>query len=395
MEFEELEKKIEWLEKEHRKDRATISTLQQNIVEYDNALNLMKNQIKEIGNEFTQSRSAVSRIDLIDKQLNQSRTELNKTIEDVEKRRIALEKEQAERQRLESELINKSIVELRQNVDSFQDVRRGLQGRISEDARLSKELADMEKRFKDHSVAIDEINHTLRNGDEIRRSDLKKVVDLQGDLSAIRKKTEDYREKAELNYDTIQQLDHRINELLMTENERKQSQLGFIDQQNLQNIDRDKKWKEAITRVEQLSRQNLDIDQKILELEELERSIQRAKDNFDDITNRFERRINEITEIQRISEERFRQEWIGLKADDQKRWTNFTLLQDDANKTNYSQVERIIERITLLEDLYQSLKDVVDLTNDSTESHLKELMNWTHDYLSNIERITGHNKTGN
>lgn len=395
MDLEDLEKKIEWLEKEHRKDRATITALQQNIVEYDNGLSLIKNQLKEMGNELTQSRTVVARIELIDKQLGQSRTELNKSIEDVEKRRVKLEKEQAERQRLETELVNKSIIELRQNVESFQDVRRGLQGRINEDGRLSKSIADIEKKYKDHSVTLDEINHTLRNNDEIRRSDLKRVADLQGDISAIRKKTDDFREKVELNYDSIQQLDHRINELLLTENERKQNQLAFVDQQNMQNIDRDKKWKDALTRVEQLSKQNIDLDQKVLELEELERSIQRSRDNFEEISTRFERRINEITEIQRISEERFRQEWIGLKADDQKRWTNFTLLQDDSNKNSAAQIEKIIDRITLLEDLYQTLKDVIDLTNDTNETHLKELMNWTHDYLSNLERITGHNKTGN
>jgi mevalonate kinase len=71
------------------------------------------------------------------------------------------------------------------------------------------------------------------------------------------------------------------------------------------------------------------------------------------------------------------------------------LLQDDSNKNSAAQIEKIIDRITLLEDLYQTLKDVIDLTNDTNETHLKELMNWTHDYLSNLERITGHNKTGN
>ena len=41
---------------------------------------------------------------------------------------------------------------------------------------------------------------------------------------------------------------------------------------------------------------------------------------------RFDRRLNEITEMQRLVEERFRQEWVSFKADDQKRWTNYTLI---------------------------------------------------------------------
>ena len=56
-------------------------------------------------------------------------------------------------------------------------------------------------------------------------------------------------------------------------------------------------------------------------LEETQRAVKRSQDSFDDINRRLERRINEITEIQRLAEDRFRQEWVTFRADDQKRWT--------------------------------------------------------------------------
>lgn len=394
MELDELIKRIEWLEKEHRKDRASISALQQTLVDTENAFELLKNQIKEISNDQSSARSVLSRLDLVDKQLAQNRTELNKSIEEQEKRRLKGEKEVLERARIESELTNRSIIELRQSVESFQDVRRGMQSRINEESRLTKLIVELEKKHKDHQFLLDEQAHILQNNDETRRTDLKKIADLQNDIQITRKKTEDLREKLELNFDTVQHLDHRINELLLTETERKQAQMNFIDQQNLQNIDRDNNWREALLRVDQYRKQSTDLDQKILDLEELERSIARAQDNFDDINSRFERRINELTEIQRINEERFRQEWIGLKSDDQKRWTNFTLLQDDANKTQSAQTDKIIERITVLEDLYQALKDVMDLTNETTEKHLQELMSWAHVFLNEIGRASGNQKSG-
>lgn len=394
MELDELIKRIEWLEKEHRKDRASISALQQTLVDTENAFELLKNQIKEISNDQSSARSVLSRLDLVDKQLAQNRTELNKSIEEQEKRRLKGEKEVLERARIESELTNRSIIELRQSVESFQDVRRGMQSRINEESRLTKLIVELEKKHKDHQFLLDEQAHILQNNDETRRTDLKKIADLQNDIQITRKKTDDLREKLELNFDTVQHLDHRINELLLTETERKQAQMNFIDQQNLQNIDRDNNWREALLRVEQYRKQSTDLDQKILDLEELERSIARAQDNFDDINSRFERRINELTEIQRINEERFRQEWIGLKSDDQKRWTNFTLLQDDANKTQSAQTDKIIERITVLEDLYQALKDVMDLTNETTEKHLQELMSWAHVFLNEIGRASGNQKSG-
>jgi hypothetical protein len=50
---------------------------------------------------------------------------------------------------------------------------------------------------------------------------------------------------------------------------------------------------------------------------------------LDDINIRFDRRINELTEMHRLTEERFRQEWISFKTDDQKRWTNYLLTQEE------------------------------------------------------------------
>ena len=394
MELEELAKRIEWLEKEHRKDRATIAALEQNIVDYDTALTVVKNHVKELANDQTSAKNVSTRIDLIEKQLAQSRIEVGKTLEEHEKRRAKIDKEQADRLRAEGEITSRMMMELRQSIDSFQDVRRSMQSRVNEEARLSKTIAELEKKIKEHTAKFDELAHDRANNDDAKRSDQKKLLDLQTELQITRKRNDDLRDKLEINLDTIQQLDHRINELLVNETERKQAQIAFIDQQNLDNIERERSWKEAINRLDNMRRQGSDLDQKLVELDELERAINRTKDGIEDATNRLERRINEITEIQRINEERFRQEWIGLKSDDQKRWTNFTLLQDDSNKTQQVQVEKIIERITLLEDLYQSLKDVMDLTNEATESHLLELLNWSHDYLTTLGRITGNTKPG-
>ncbi len=61
----------------------------------------------------------------------------------------------------------------------------------------------------------------------------------------------------------------------------------------------------------------------------MQRAVKRSQDSFDEITQKFDRRINEITEMSRINEDRFRQEWGSFKTDDQKRWTNYSLSQEE------------------------------------------------------------------
>ena len=67
---------------------------------------------------------------------------------------------------------------------------------------------------------------------------------------------------------------------------------------------------------------------------EVERSLRKAQEEFDEISEKLSRRIHEITEMQRLGEERFRQEWTTFKSDDQKRWVNYTLTQEEQVKEN-------------------------------------------------------------
>jgi chromosome segregation ATPase len=392
MELEDLAKKIDWLEKEHRKNRATISDLQEKLTAYEGNFSLLQNQIKDLNADLARFKSTGARLDQFDSMVTQYRTEVTKSIDAMEKRRVKHEHDIEERRRMEVEVLNKSLIEVRAGVDALQDLRRGLKERIEEDLRLARVFGDLEKKLGEFTHADEEIRRSVRSVDEARRFDIKRITDIQGEQAAIRKRADDAREKSELNSDSLHQLDNRINELLASENDRRQQQMAFIEAQSLSIVERDRGWKEIQTRFETFTRQNSNIDQQLVALEDTQRSVKRSQEAFDDMNTRIERRINEITEIQRLTEERFRQEWVTLKADDQKRWTNYTLTQDDWVKDLRAELDKLNQRIATLDDETQSLQDMVQQTTETTETQLQELMNWTHEFLSNYERITGRSR---
>jgi len=389
MELEDLAKKLDWLEREHRKDRATIAELQEKLVSSEGNFGLLQNQIKELGADLSRFNPLAARLDQFDSMVSQYRSEVSKSLDEVEKRHIKQERAVDERRRLEVENINKSLIEIRSSLDAFQELRRGIQGRVDEDLRLSRSVVEIEKHLKEFTRADDDLQRNLRLVDEARKNDIKRFADTQGELASIRKRAEDAREKSELNSDALRQLDGRINELMASETDRRQAQIGFIEQQSLSLIDRDRGWKEIQSRFETFIRQTANLDQQLLTLEETQRSVKRSQDSFDDMNTRLERRINEITEIQRLAEDRFRQEWVTFKADDQKRWTNYSLTQDELVKDIRVEIEKINQRVTALNDISQSLQDLVQQTSEATETQLQELMNWAHEFLTNYERIMG------
>ena len=135
------------------------------------------------------------------------------------------------------------------------------------------------------------------------------------------------------------------------------------------------------------------LDTQILNLEETLRTARRAQETYNELNSKLERRINEMTEMQRLAEDRLRQEWVTFKADDQKRWTGYTLSQDEGTKDVRRLVAKLEERIAPIDDRIQGIQDQILQTTEVTEAQLQEFMNVAHEWLSAYERIMGHGKT--
>ncbi len=56
-------------------------------------------------------------------------------------------------------------------------------------------------------------------------------------------------------------------------------------------------------------------------------------------------------------------------------------------------LDKFEPRITALDDAAQIMQDQLNLTSETTEQQLQELMNVAHEWLTAYERIMGHDKT--
>ena len=392
MEPEQIKKRLEWLDEERRKDKATIAALQERLASFEGNLTVTKDQIKQLDTKASKFSTVKARLDQFDGILAQQRTDLSKLVEESEKNQEKSGKEAETRRHLEIENLNKSISDLRKSLDSITELRKQVQSISDAETRFNRAITDLEHKLEDNTRIADEVRHTGKMLEENRKQDVKRVSDMQGEVASIRKRVEEQRDKNEVNSDTIKHLDSRINELMATEAERKQSQRTFIEQQSLTQVERDRAWKEMKERYEIFNKQAVGLENTLQNIDEMNRAVKKSKDTFDELNSRIERRINEVTEMQRLSEDRMRQEWVTFKADDQKRWTNYTLSHDETYREIRSDMEKMSEQLTTLDDATQNLADLLQQTTEATEKSLQDLMNWSHEFLSNFERVMGHTR---
>jgi hypothetical protein len=241
-----------------------------------------------------------------------------------------------------------------------------------------------------------EINELRRNEEEQsriyrliedgRRQDVKRLTDIQGELTAVRKRSDEQRGRIDIVESNFRKFETRLTELLAVERDRRDSQAAFLEKQSLAEVERDRTWKDWKARFEMIERQSTDLESQLQILDNTHLTIKRMQDGVDDLISRVERRINEIVEMQRLAEERFRQEWATFKADDQKRWTNYTLSQEEQRTETGRRFDRVADRVTFLEDSLQELQDIWQQNNELTIKRLQSLLSVAHDWVSDYER---------
>lgn len=386
MELEQIIKRLDWLDDERRKDKTTIDALRSRLDILEAKVTPVAQQINELNAELSRIQAQLARFDQIEASISQLRVDLTRMIEGIEKARAEHDREVEKVRRSDQEALNKSLAELRKGLEPIPDLRKGIQARVEEDFRLARLIEEMEHKMLETQRGDEEYRRSLRLLEDGFRQDAKRITDLSGELSALRKRFDEQRGKVDLTADNLRKLEVRISEIQAAEGERRQAQVAFIEKQNLVQVERDRAWKEMQIRFETIGQQAANLDTQLQALENTQRSVKRSQETLDDITQRFDRRLNEITEMQRLVEERFRQEWVAFKADDQKRWTNYNLGQEETQRESGRNFEKIMERLRVLEESAQQVRDSIALATEETRKRLQALMALSGEWMEDHDK---------
>jgi len=388
MEFEEIIKKVQWLDDQERKNKTELGEVGGRLTSLNTSIGALTQQLKGVAQQVNELSIAAARIEQFDQILARHRVEVAKSLETNEKA-ARREQEIAKAHQAGIEGLRKIVFDLRTDAVADETARKD---RAHEDQRRTMTLQDLGTSVEAATRLSREVQDSHKGMEEARRQDAKRFADMQAELASVRKRAEEVREKSTLHSDSIRNMQNRINELLETETNRQERYGALLQQQALQQLERDRAWKEWQAMIERFKDQTGGADGQVAAFEDAVRAAKQAQEAYDGLNQRLERRIAEIGEIQRLAEERIRQEWIAFKADEQKRWSGHTLAQDESIRDLRKDVDKIEKLVSAMDEATQTMQDQLQQTTDATEKQLQELMNVSQDWLSAYERIMGHAK---
>ncbi|HMU91822.1 MAG TPA: hypothetical protein PKE35_11055 [Anaerolineales bacterium] len=391
MEFEQIIKRLEWLDKQQRKNQDALTSLDGRLESFETTINAVSKQMKGFTKQITDVSPMEKRLDQFETLMTRQRAEFVKLLEENEKAQTRTTKENLKYVQTELTEIQKVIANIK-TTTNLTEIKKQLKERADEMQRVLNNVADLKFRVDEATRTKDDAVHALKAIEETRKNDLKRVADIQGEVTALRKRVDENRDKATITADSIRNVENRFTDLIASELERKQAQAAFLEQQTLAQIDRDRAWKEWKEKYESFQKEAANLDIHIQNLDEALRGAKKAQETYLELNTKLERRINEVTEMQRLAEDRLRQEWVSFKTDDQKRWTGYSLSSEESFRDIRKEVQKLETRITPFDDITQVLQDQMHQTTDATEKQLQEMMNVLHEWMLSYQRIMGHGK---
>lgn len=357
MDINQAAQMIEWLDEERRRDKAMIATLQERLAQQQETTEALLKRLNSLESDQTLLRSQFVPSGRDNEIMDQLRKEMQQLIESVEAKRLTAEREAERRNELAREAIARPLRELSDKLGRLERTTTELPAINVEKDRLAGTVANLQQRVDDLFKRLEEPDRRLAFLEEQRRQDTRRLSELESELPEIRKQVDGLKPKITLLEDLSLRSERKIQEVQTGDRDRREQIQQFIDQQTLLLQQRDQQVQELMKR---FSEQEATMQRNAERFEtwsEAYRDMKKIIEDFERIGERLERRINEVAEMQRLSEERFRQEWNDWRSDDQKRWKQYTLSNDEVWRLHDKEFERFVNRINELEALIPPLQD--------------------------------------
>ena len=387
MDNEQLEKRLQWLDDERRKDKTLLSSLEDRLLVLEGKLDSLQKTDKELDSDLTRLRTSVTKVDDFEVELSSMRVDRKKEIKDQEKLYkswITDAKKMVTAQVRSLETQQKRILE---DFKRVKELEKQMDIRVEEESRVNTSMRDLDKSFSDVQKGFREVELAAKTIKIERQKDIKRSADIQGEISAVRKRMDEMRGFMDLVKNDYQKIKSRVQELDASRRELKKEQEDFLEEGALRQTEWDGIWKNRMTRFDGIEKQAKDLDEQMTKLDTTHRDVKRMQEKLADLSALLNRRVNEITEMQRLADEKFRAEWNTFIADDQKRWTNHIISLKEQSKLQDRQVQEGQSRISVLEDGLQEIEDQLTQISRYSESQLQSLLALMREWAGDFEQI--------
>lgn len=381
-----FEKRLTWLDDQRRKDAELLRKIASQLKAAEDLVGKHNRQLQEFSAELARLAALATRIQSVDETLGKHRQEVSRQLESAETRRAEREKAIEQLRRKDHDEIAKRLAETRQDMDSLVALRRDFDARRSEEVRLAGTVAGLADRIDAASQALQGLEQARTEHEDSHKQEARKAGDQQEEVTDLRLRLEGLRGSLDTVEDRLRQLEIRSAELTAAASEQRDTTGTWMESQNLRMADLERTWGEYARRFEAFEKRAGEIDERVRAFEETHRVMRQLQTDLAKSLERFERRIAEIGEMQRLGDDRQKQEWSGFLAEDQRRWSSFKLNDDEQTQEHARLHQRLAAELSRLEEAATEALQGSIRAEDSSQRRLTELLAMLREWAGEVDR---------
>lgn len=387
MEKEQLEQKVEWLDAEHRKALDTIAALEKRLAAIEKTQTKRESSSKTLATYKARLDAFDASVADIEKQIKAQQAGNKKEIQTVDKQAKQLEKTFLQ----ENKGFSKIMEDFRSEAGQLQALHKNINDHGEKIRQAEGRLESLTESIQDVITGEQKRTQLAQSLEQSSREDTQRLAEMHAEVAALLTRLESAAKQTEGIRLSQNKVEKRVDEMSAAEAERKKAHDDFLTKAALVQTDWQHKWNEWGKRFEAIERQSGEVAERLKEFDNTEVALKRAQRAFDELVEKISRRVNELSEIQRLGDQRFRQEWSTYQADAQKRWSNFTLTHEEQQREGTRQQEKLTVQMAQLGDGLRDVQDTLQHLSEQSERNLQNLLEMARDSLAEHERFLSGN----
>jgi chromosome segregation ATPase len=392
MATEQIEKRLAWLDDQHRKNADALSLLKDRDEAYEDRIEQHEKQIRELSSEVARLGALSTKMMQFNEALDKQRTDFSQQLENALNLQGEREKHHEQLRKSDRDQLSRTLSEVQVNLEQIDEIKNGLEARRHEEIRFNRELDQFSKKLDAFENKAAEWTRSLSSLDQSKKLEAKRVADLQSETTDLRVKIDSMRGSLDAIEDRIRRSEQRLSDLVSGESNRMEAQTLWIEQQELKLLKFEKDWSRWRDRFEDFEKKADTIDERILRYDENYRAMKQTKSDLEKMLERLERRITEISEIQRITENRLKQDWTNFQADEQKRWNTFKLNNDEQWRDHNRGHEKSDAEVDRIKETIEEKLGTIDTLAELSDRRVMELLALIRDWAAELETSVGEVK---
>ncbi|MBA3530737.1 MAG: hypothetical protein H0T73_02295 [Ardenticatenales bacterium] len=340
---------INWLDEELRRAKATVTEVRQRVEGQTLEIIDQSKRIQELEGRLASTQAKLGRFNVLEQTIQQVKDELVHMVREQEEEVVRHQRELSKSRQLEQESTARALNELRRSLESIPPLQERFTILKAEDQRLGEVVQNLQTRITAHERQTSQLPERLTYIEGQRAQDMKAVTQIQAEVVELLRRTENIASKHDLVDDIARKTEQRVNALSSLREELTKRQAQVMEDIRLREVLRDQQmqeWQKVLGHfeeemgkhrkaLERFGRQQDEVQQYLVGMEEYKQVLNREQ--------------QQVTQVQRLSEERQRRELEEWVAANEQRWTKSRLEQEAQWNQHHTRTEEVNSRLKQLD----------------------------------------------